>query len=65
MKVLATATFDDSYGGPLPVRLVIRGKAATWEGVDCYVTCGYRPVPAARAIANARRDARFSNVQEA
>lgn len=64
-KVLATAVYRDSYFGAVPVRLVPVGRdgRSNWEPAErCAVTCGYRNAPAARLIAQALRDRRFSDV---
>lgn len=59
-----TATFRDTWKGDVRVTLKKVGKGWLWIAPpgSC-VTCGYRPVPSTeRAIRNASRDWRFSNI---
>lgn len=64
MRPIATATFLDSYAGRVLVQLVPVGRngRAVWTGIDACVSCGYRTLPAMRALAVARRDHRFADV---
>jgi hypothetical protein len=64
---MATATFNDQWFGAVRVKLVTgRNGKATWQAIGGeYINPGYRAVPASRAIANARKDARFTEVSEA
>ena len=59
------ATYHDTYFGATRVRLVPVGRKglSNWEPVErVAVTCGYRNAPAARLLAQARRDRRFSDI---
>ena len=59
---MTTATFHDTYFGPVTVTLKKIGKGWLWVARKC-VSPGYKPVPSAeRAIAIAQRDRRFSEV---
>ncbi len=62
---MTEATYHDTYFGAIRVRLVPvgRGGLSNWEPVERanHVTCGYRNAPAARLLAQARRDRRFSD----
>ena len=67
MRPIATATFDDTYAGRVLVQLLPVGRngRAVWTGIDQCVSVGYRTLPAARALAVARRDHRFHSVTAA
>jgi hypothetical protein len=63
-RTVPTATFRDTYCGPVAVELVRTGKAYRWISRDHYVNPGYRGVATVeRAVAIAQGDQRFSEVR--
>lgn len=64
---MTLATYHDLYAGAVAVRLVPVGRKglSNWRAPDrCCVTCGYRNAPAARLVAQAKRDRRFTDIRE-
>jgi hypothetical protein len=64
MGTVPSATFRDTYCGDVQVELVRTGKSYRWASRTHCINPGYRGVATIeQAVALARRDRRFSEVQ--
>lgn len=63
---MATATFNDSYFGPIAATLIKKGARFYWKMANGNACGGFKPFDSAgRAISAAKAHRLFSNVVEA